>query len=447
MILISLVDVPVPAASGDKVARRAAAIRASAIELEEAAVAFRKRSADLPDSYQTTHTTLAVKRLAQAAAKYGALAEVARAIADALVDFATDMLRCEADAEALNAEVTRLRRDADASPVWWPLDPVLAHRNAMARLEAARIGLSNYQAVVQCARTLSAISPSNGSAFNIAAILEQLGEMSLDVADTDDLVARRAADQLGVSLKHLEEMEISEELMEQIDDIRSKTPQLGQPLDPASHRIETGWIAWGLINGGEPYTDSDGGPCGHTMVCIVGAHIPTGSDGNAMTLGRSAVFDRPMEPGDERFLPDRKYQFHEYAHVVDQRVAGVEQYLVDYLDEFQLAAATGGDIHDDSLFEVTADLRAHEAMRLATSGEDPYAAMATSIYDAGYRGPRGNIVSFWAADTWDRVIHHEEFTDADRRRDIAKAMGIHPTSLPDFDYFAHSRTQDTQNEH
>jgi hypothetical protein len=116
--------------------------------------------------------------------------------------------------------------------------------------------------------------------------------------------------------------------------------------------------------------------CGKFMVCIVG-NLPTGTEGNAITIGRVVVFDAE-EPGSW-------WQYHEYAHVKDQLARGVDAFLADYGREASFVTTLGFDSHDGNILERTASDRADLAITLERNGGNPMTVFNSNVYDAGYQ--------------------------------------------------------------
>ena len=163
-------------------------------------------------------------------------------------------------------------------------------------------------------------------------------------------------------------------------------------VDEDTAALERAWILWGLDHGGELYTDPNGGPCGRTMVCVIG-DLPTGQDRNAITLGRSAVFD-----SDDDETLDMWWQMHEYAHVVDQVDVGANAFLQDYAVEALFTTVIGEDSHDGNILEQACNLRANYAMQLNKDGEDWRDAFETSAYEADYERVEGSILEWGLED-------------------------------------------------
>lgn len=435
--LISWGNVPLLPINPDDLIAAASDLATSVPGIREASDVVSTTWGGLREVYETSHTDDAIQLMKDAPFGLGTVADAAEGISGAVSTLAAGVSELHAARESLMQDIGGFRDSVARHGEDWAEDAVLAGRNAELWFRSQDFGARAEGVMADGVGALKAIA-------NVPELIlkSDLWDLPLDWAkafkdwfEPDDWILSLAGGNLLGLLKMLEDLTLTEEQKAALLQIKAETPHLPESHDAQSTALEDAWIVWGLAHGGEIYVDPDGGPCGDSMVCVIGGDIPTGPEGNAITLGRAAVFDRSGEPGDDNFAPTQWHQYHEYAHVSDQVDVGVKRFLVDYQDELQLTWATDGDSHDDNLLERTADLRAQEAIRLRDEGNDPMSAFDRSVYEAGYDDLDGNVIEWGVVERLRRLFGKDPFDDHARREAIADGLGIDPSVDPD--YFEH----------
>lgn len=385
-------------------------VRLQATDLLETADALRRHATSLadrwdrlPDVYLTSHTDLAI-------AEIGRVADGLRGAANAYDAVHVALKNLSDDLEDVAVGIARLRHEVDAFVKNQATEVIDAQRNAM--LWAARNLLSSKvdNAISICEQRLLTVPlpPGVPTLCSVEDLHWPWGEPGGAMLDPYALLG----DLLFAKLRPFMYMPLPADAEAMLEKIGVRTGE----VDEDTSALERAWILWGLANGGKLYTDPNNGPCGNDMICVIG-DLPTGQPGNAMTLGRAAVFDTNENE------PRPWWQLHEYAHVADQVDAGAKAFLLDYGAEFAYAASSGEDSHDGNILEQSSNLRANFAEDLMKKGMDWREAFVESTYDAGYSRIEGNPIE-WAFR--DRVLG-QELNNGSRMQHLRDRMGIPDT--------------------